>query len=77
MQRYGREMSSIILIWSLVGFVWALKGYSFIYPQEFRSKRSDIAVWIESFICGPIVFGFWALFNLFQWFMFHDMQKHK
>jgi len=66
-----------ILTWTILGALWALKGYSLFYPHEFRTKRSQNAIWIEAFICGPIVFGFWALVEGFQWFMFHDMLRKK
>lgn len=66
-----------ILTWTLLGALWALKGYALFYPGEFKTKASQRSIWVEAFICGPIVFGFHAVTEGFQWFMFHNMYKDR
>jgi len=70
-------MNMPILTWTIVGTLWALKGYRLFYPREFRTMRSELAIWPEAFICGPLVFGFHAFVEGFQWLMFHDMERTK
>ncbi len=66
-----------LLTWTLLGALWALKGYALFYPGEFRTKISQRAIWVEAFICGPIVFGFHVVTEGFQWLMFHNMYKDR
>lgn len=71
------SITAVILAWTIVGALWALKGYALFYPNEFRSKRSHNAIWVEAFICGPIVFGFHVFTEGFQWIMFRNMFKDR